>query len=129
MFIYRIKDGSYGYSGHVINFHQDVQQLCEELPRVLSETDLIAVIKSSQDSGNKDFMIPYKEFTVRRSKVMRALMYLKKNSPPYQNIKINYTEINSLPDEGYYKTVKIEEEKMNKETVADINEVNKKYIE
>ena len=45
MSIYRLPYGHYGYSGHVINFPQDVKSFATRLPRLPSEIDILVVRK------------------------------------------------------------------------------------
>ncbi len=50
------------------------------------------------------------DFTVRKSKVLNALLYLKTNNPAYNDIEIDEEVINSLPEGGLYHQVQIEKE-------------------
>ena len=43
MSIYKLPHGQYGYSGHVINFHQDVKSFATTLPRLTSDIDILVV--------------------------------------------------------------------------------------
>ena len=43
MSIYKLPHGQYGYSGHVINFPQDVKSFATTLPRLPSEIDILVV--------------------------------------------------------------------------------------
>ena len=54
MSIYRLPQGQYGYSGHVINLPQDVASFSNSLPRLPSELDVIIVRKESTDQSHQD---------------------------------------------------------------------------
>ena len=41
MSVYRLPQGQYGYSGHVVNLPQDVASFVQSLPRLPSELDVI----------------------------------------------------------------------------------------
>ena len=45
MSVYRLPQGQYGYSGHVVNLPQDVASFVQSLPRLSSELDVIVVRK------------------------------------------------------------------------------------
>ena len=45
MSVYRLPQGQYGYSGHVVNLPQDVASFVQSLPRLPSELDVIVVRK------------------------------------------------------------------------------------
>ena len=45
MSVYRLPQGQYGYSGHVVDLPQDVASFVQSLPRLSSELDVIVVRK------------------------------------------------------------------------------------
>ena len=47
MTLYRLPNGQYGYSGHVINLPQDITSFATSLPRLASEIDVILVVLQS----------------------------------------------------------------------------------
>ena len=93
MAIYHLPRGQYGYRGHVINMPQDITSFASSLPRVPSDFDVIFVRKE----GSKQF---HRDFRVRKSVVLRALLWLKQNNKYYANIKIDEAVLNQLPDDG-----------------------------
>ena len=93
MSIYRLPHGQFGYKGHVINLPQDLTSFATSLPRRASELDVILVRKE----GTKD---SHRDFRVRRSIVLRALQWLKKNNKYYQKIEIDLSALNELPEDG-----------------------------
>ena len=48
MSVYRLPQGQYGYSGHVVNLPQDVASFAQGLPRLPSELDVIVVARDLQ---------------------------------------------------------------------------------
>ena len=68
MSVYRLPQGQYGYSGHVVNLSQDVAPLVQSLPRLPSELDVIVVRKEGANKSHRDFR-------VRRAVVHRALQW------------------------------------------------------
>ena len=66
--IYKLPNGQYGYSGHIINFPQDVKSFATTLPRLPSEVQILVVRKEREQS--------HKDFHVRRSVVEEALTWL-----------------------------------------------------
>ena len=94
MSIYKLPHGQYGYSGHIINFPQDVKSFATSLPRLPSEVQIVVVRKEREQS--------HKDFPVRRSVVEEALMWLLANNIYYQNIgvSLNQDTLASLPEDG-----------------------------
>ena len=66
MSVYRLPQGQYGYSGHVVNLPQDVASFSQSLPRLLD------VIVGRKEGGNQSL----RDFRVRRAVVLRALQWL-----------------------------------------------------
>ena len=82
--MHHLRMGAHGSSGHVCCFQQDIVSVCHNLPRTTVE--VIRVIKRYKTAdGEEDSHI----FKIRRSKVMNALIWLKKYNPVYAHIEIN----------------------------------------
>eukprot|EP00919_Chromeraceae_sp_WS-2016_P012925 GHVR01030271.1.p1 GENE.GHVR01030271.1~~GHVR01030271.1.p1 ORF type:complete len:209 (+),score=15.34 GHVR01030271.1:560-1186(+) len=71
--------GQYSYSAHCIAFAQDVQTLCDRLPRLPQNLDIVVVRKPGTYNNHRDFK-------VRRVKVLDALYWLKHHNDYYRNI-------------------------------------------
>ena len=84
----------YGYSGHVINFPQNVIQFFTTLPRHLSEFNIIVVRKVGSSQSH------HREFHVRRSVVLSALRFLIANNKYFSNITIDNEALLQLPQDG-----------------------------
>ena len=44
MSLYRLPQGQYGYTGHVVNLPQDVASFAQSLPRLPSDLDVIVAV-------------------------------------------------------------------------------------
>ena len=86
MSVYRLPQGQYGYSGHVINLPQDVASFAQSLPRLPSELDVIVVRKEGANQTHHDFR-------VRRGVVHQALQWLMLHNKYYRAQSLNYTPI------------------------------------
>ena len=79
MSVYRLPQGQYGYSGHVVNLPQDVASFVQSLPRLPSELDVIVVRKEGANQSHGDFR-------VRRAVVHRALQWLVTHNQYYHSL-------------------------------------------
>ena len=52
MSLYRLPQGQYGYTGHVVNLPQDVAQ---SVPRLPSDLDVIVVRREGANQTHRDF--------------------------------------------------------------------------
>lgn len=93
MTLYRLPQGQYGYSGHVVNLPQDISAFTNSLPRHPSNLDVIVVWKEGSNQSHRDFR-------VRRSVVLHALQWLVANNLYYRNIHIDPNVIAQLPEDG-----------------------------
>ena len=91
--IYRLRHGQYGYRGHVINLPQDLTTFATSLPRLPKELDILIVRKEGSDCTHRDFR-------VRKSVVLGALLWLKHHNKYYRNVNIDYDSLNELPEDG-----------------------------
>jgi hypothetical protein len=92
--VYCFRGGQYAYRGNVINFLQDVSEFTTRLPRHLSSLDILVVRRQSRNK------LVFKDFNVRRTKVFRALHWLKVNNHYYTNVVIDNEILQALPDNG-----------------------------
>ena len=81
MSVYRLPQGQYGYSGHVVNLPQDVTSFAQSLPRLPSGLDVIVVRKEGANQTHRDFR-------VRRGVVLRALQWLVSNNKYYRALGV-----------------------------------------
>ena len=94
MSIYKLPHGQYGYSGHVINFPQDVQSFATSLPRLSADISVLVVRKEREQT--------HRDFHVRRRVVEEALTWLIANNIYYQrhSVRLNQDTLASLPEDG-----------------------------
>ena len=95
MSVYRLPQGQYGYSGHVVNLPQDIASFVQSLPRLPSDLDVIIVRKEGANQTHRDFR-------VRRGVVQRALQWLVSNNKYYRalGVTIDATALAQLPQNG-----------------------------
>ena len=94
MSIYKLPHGQYGYSGHVINFPQDVKSFATTLPRLPSEIDILVVRREREQT--------HRDFHVRRRVVEEALTWLLANNIYYRKIGVSLDQdaLACLPEDG-----------------------------
>ena len=93
MRVYIKPGGQHGYSGHCINLPQNVKELATSLPRY--PKDLSVIILRVRGKNHT-----FKDVTVRKQKVYKALVWLMNNNPCYSDLLINVDALNSLPVNG-----------------------------
>ena len=83
--------GQYKYTGHIINFPQEVKDVAKKLPRYIKDLDLMIVVqKKGHQCSSYDFI-------VRKRKVMDALWYKIENDPYYRGVEVDFHAIEELP--------------------------------
>ncbi len=93
MTVYRKHGGQRGYSGHVLNLPQSIEQFLSALPPHVSELPLLSIKRTGSNNSEA-------YFKVHRDKVLNALLWLKHNNRFYHDIVINYDNISLLPADG-----------------------------
>ena len=89
------KGGQYKTRGNVITFSQDITQLCVALPRLPEQLDVLVVRKPAARDPST-----YKDFRVRKNKVLAFLRFLKDHNPYYSNVSIRPAHEVDLPVDG-----------------------------
>ncbi|KAE8751256.1 hypothetical protein FOCC_FOCC002084 [Frankliniella occidentalis] len=84
--VYKVRGGQYGYSGNIINFPQDVQELATALPHRLADLNSI----TTGAEGHVDF-------NVRAGRVRAALVWLKEHQRYYRDVEISEENLSQLP--------------------------------
>ena len=87
------KGRQYKSRGNVITFPQDLAPLCTTLPRLPEELDVLLVWKPDTRDP-----IAYKDFCVRKHKVLSFLHYLHAHNDFYRDIVIHAADDVNLPD-------------------------------
>ena len=93
MSVYTKPGGQRAYTGHCINFPEEVQQLFYTLPRQPKELPVIIVTVDGKNDMSKDLI-------VRRENVSYALHWLVSHNPAYRDVQIDYECLAQLPLEG-----------------------------
>ena len=93
MSVYRKHGGQRGYKGHVLNLPQDIQSFLNRLPSRVADLPVLVVRRHGVDSTHRDF-------TVRRHRVLEAVLWLKNNNIYFKDVEIDCEAIASLPENG-----------------------------
>lgn len=91
--VFRIRGQQLGYSGHVVNFVQHIEQIATRLPQDPSSLRAILLLQRDTPSG-------VIHFKVRARRVRDALVWLRRNNPHYRDIEIDESVLNELPEDG-----------------------------
>ena len=83
--------GQRGFSGHCINLPQNVTELATSLPRYPKDLAVIVVKVKGKDNT-------FKDVTVRKEKVHKALLWLIRNNPHYSDVTFDEDALNLLPE-------------------------------
>ena len=87
--------GQFKSRGNVITFAQDINQLCLSLPRLPENLDVLVVRKPGARNPST-----YKDFRVRKQKVLDLLRHLKRYNPYYADITLRPSNEVDLPEDG-----------------------------
>ncbi|KAE8752107.1 hypothetical protein FOCC_FOCC001269 [Frankliniella occidentalis] len=91
--VYKIRGHQMGYSGNVISFPQNVNELARSLPHRVQDLTSVVAVRMRDSSGHVDFR-------VRSGVVRAALVWLRENNPHYANIDLNEDNLALLPEDG-----------------------------
>ncbi|KAK3919299.1 ATP-dependent DNA helicase [Frankliniella fusca] len=94
--VYKVRGGQYGYSGNIINFPQDVQQLATALPHRLADLNSVITVRTQGVEGAEGHV----DFKVRAGRVRAALVWLKEHHRYYHDIDISEENLSQLPANG-----------------------------
>ena len=87
--LHHMKKGTFGLSGHVCAFEQDVEDFITKLPRSRVDTNMIRVVQTVKAEIGGCQATTLKAFRVRKDKVFEALVFLKEHSTEYRDIEID----------------------------------------
>jgi hypothetical protein len=95
MSIFRLPGGQLISRGFVANFSQDIQPICDLLPRLPDDLPILILKKKDQNNN-------VKQFIVCRERVRICLEYLTQHNRFYidHGIKINISALKKLPIDG-----------------------------
>jgi hypothetical protein len=99
MSVFRLKHGQSGFSGNVHSFTQNVHAWVEQLPRNLSQVDILIITKIiGTTTGGAPKL---KQLRCRIGVVLAWLLVLKKHHPLYADVAINNENLMQLPVDDY----------------------------
>src|SRR5579859_46448 len=90
MTVYTVRGGQRKGSKHVINFPQNVSRLATVLPQI--PRDIPLIVRRANLNEDKHY-----DFRVRRSKIERALRWLKIHNKWYRDVTISNEQLSQLP--------------------------------
>ena len=93
MTVYHKHGGQLGYSGHVLNLSQNIQQFINKLPVNVSDLRILTVTRQGAQGTHCNFR-------VHRDKLVSALQWLKYNNKFYMDIEIDFDSVQRLPVDG-----------------------------
>lgn len=90
--VFKIRGQQRAYSGHVINFVQNIETVYNSLPNLRSLDSIVIMNRRSH--------VGVVQFKVRVGRVRNALAWLKANNRYYSDITIDQEALASLPVDG-----------------------------
>jgi Helitron helicase-like domain at N-terminus len=96
--LHHIKNGTFGLSGHVCAFEQDINGICTVLPRLPADTTVIRIVQELKTEVGDATSMKSKTFHVRRRNVLDALHFLKLHNKEYQDITVDASRLDWLVD-------------------------------
>ena len=75
--------GEYKYWGHTISFLHEIKYVVKTLQRHINNLDLMGVVQKKGWQGSNY------DFTVRKQRVMDALLYKIHNDPYYWDVQVD----------------------------------------
>ncbi len=102
MCVYWKHGGQRGHKGQVVNLPQDIQGFLNRLPCNFSNLPILLVCRHGAENT-------YRDFRVRRERILLALQWLNVNNPCYKDIMnnpcckdfmIDHVALQLLPEDG-----------------------------
>jgi hypothetical protein len=127
--VYRLKGGSYGCVGHVVNLVQNVQTFISKLPRQISDIGMV-IVRKRMGENIEDF----KDFKVNKNSILIWLNFLIKYNPLYKDIEIDFEYLNIISENNndnfsiYSQLNTVNEEEL-ENVVNAVNNVNDNNLE
>ena len=90
---YIVNMGVNGLQRACFKLPQDIQGFLNRLPRNIADLPYLIIRKHGTDNTHRDC-------TVRREKVLQAIMWLQANNPFYADVAIDYESLQRLPEDG-----------------------------
>jgi len=97
--LHHIKNGTFGLTGHVCCFEQDIEGFITKLPRLPQDTTVLKVVRAlkTEVGGCKETL--NKAYRVRKKEVLEALQWLQVHHRDYQEVKIDMSHLDWIEGE------------------------------
>jgi hypothetical protein len=98
--LYHIKNGTFGITGHVCCFEQDIEGFVNKLPRTKDDSSMLKVLQKvkAETCGDED-AAQVKAFRVRKRNVLEALKFLQKYNREYHDVSIDPSALDWIAGE------------------------------
>jgi hypothetical protein len=132
--LHHIKSGTFGLSGHVCAFDQDITSYATILPRRRNDTTVIKVLQEIKTEIGPGKQQRNKAFKVRPTKIEAALWFLKVHNREYEDIKIDMSRLDwiegkyGLLDDMFYVVKELKTNKDDNVTNADMGPATSQCI-
>lgn len=117
---HHLKHGFYGIEGHCICFPQHIETMCSELPQQKSNMVIFVRHISTRLTGE----VRSRHFRVNKTKVIRALEWLKIHHIGYHDITINESNMDWIAGDSIYSACVKCEIEMHPSRLDKINEAS-----
>jgi hypothetical protein len=120
-----IKNGTFGMTGHVCCFDQDLGNFVNTLPRRITDVCVLEVCKAVKNEIGGD-TTRNEVYRVRKKQVGDAIFWLKKYNREYKHIQVDMSALNWLreEEEGFLPTLDIVSHEDVTTEEDDYNDVN-----
>lgn len=112
--VYRKRGGQHHYSGHVINFPQNISTYVRKLPHTINHIPYYIIFDAKSKSGKV-------ELEADASKLRMWLLWLKKNNDYYRHIEIDENNLTIL-EESNNIAEQLKSTEVDEKTVDNHNE-------
>jgi len=105
-----IVNGTFGLTGHVCAFEQDIEGFAQVLPRTPKDATVIKVVRSMRSEvGGKECAVS-RAYLVRKKEIIDALLWLKAHHADYREIHIDLSNLDWISgEEGILDGTEIEQ--------------------
>ena len=95
-----IRHGIYGLNGHCVCFPQNIDNMCSELPQ--TKSNMVIFVRNIRNRGTNNSMRQKDHFRVRKTKVIKALEWLKIHHIGYHDITIKKSNLDWIQNDSVY---------------------------
>ena len=91
---HHLKGGNFGLKGHCVAFPQDITDMCDELPN--RKETVVTFVREMGNKNNHSMLL--RHLKVNKSRVIKALEWLKIHHKGYKDVKINQSRLDWMGD-------------------------------